>query len=108
MNRMTRLVRVAFGLLLLSSVAAAQQYVISTFAGGGIPPLEPIPALQASLSFFASTIAADAPGNTYIANGNAIFKLDTHGAITRIAGSGTAGFSGDGGPAVMARLQINL
>ncbi len=94
--------------VLLSSAASAQQYVISTYAGGGISPVKSIPALQASLGGPTAEIAADAQGNTYFANLNAVFKLDTNGTITRIAGSGVGGFSGDGGPATMASLQISL
>jgi len=52
-------------------------------------------------------IAVDMTGNLYVADkGNhRIRKLDASGMITTIAGTGTAGFSGDGGPAV--RAQIN-
>ena len=97
------------GMAVLASGALwAQQYLISTYAGGAIPPLKSIPALQASLGGPTAEITADAQGNAYFANGNAVFKLDTNGTITRIAGSGVAGFSGDGGPAPMARLQISL
>jgi uncharacterized protein (TIGR03437 family) len=94
--------------VLLSSAASAQQYVISTYAGGGISPVKSIPALQASLGGPTAEITADAQGNTYFANLNAVFKLDTNGTIRRIAGSGVGGFSGDGGPATMASLQISL
>jgi serine/threonine protein kinase, bacterial len=53
-------------------------------------------------------LAFDKRGNLYIAdrNNNRIRKVDTRGTITTIAGTGTAGFSGDGGPATQA--QINL
>ncbi len=92
--------------LLLNFVATAQQYVISTYAGGGVPPVKPIQALQATLSGPAA-LATDGAGNLYFSNGNAIFRLDTGGTTTRIAGNGNAGFSGDGGPATAARLQIS-
>ena len=54
-----------------------------------------------------SAIAYDAQGNLYIAEtgGNVIRKVDAAGVITTIAGTGTQGFSGDGGPAVAARLD---
>jgi sugar lactone lactonase YvrE len=53
------------------------------------------------------TIAVDAAGNLYIADrGNArVRKLNTKGIITTIAGTGVAGFSGDGGPAKSAQLS---
>lgn len=53
-------------------------------------------------------VAVDAAGNLYIAelNNHTIRKVDTSGIITTVAGTGIAGFSGDGGPANMARLKI--
>ena len=52
-------------------------------------------------------IAVDVSGNVYIAdqNNNRIRKVNTSGIITTIAGTGTAGFSGDGGPAVNAEIS---
>ena len=49
----------------------------------------------------------DAAGNLYIADvlNNVIRKADTAGKITTVAGNGTAGFSGDGGPATAAELH---
>ena len=51
-------------------------------------------------------MAVDAAGNLYIADtGNMrIRKVDTNGIITTIAGVGTLGFSGDGGPANQAQI----
>jgi len=52
-------------------------------------------------------LALDAQGNLYIAdNGNnRIRKVGLDGTISTVAGSGTAGFSGDGGPALRAQLN---
>ena len=52
-------------------------------------------------------IAVDKKGNIYIAirEHNVINRIDTKGMMTRYAGSGESGFSGDGGPAVKARLK---
>ena len=49
----------------------------------------------------------DASGNIYIAdaNNNVIRKVNTSGVISTIAGTGTAGFSGDGGAATAAQLN---
>src|ERR1700756_3803981 len=52
-------------------------------------------------------IAVDAAGNLYIADtyNSCVRKVNTAGIITTIAGSGTAGYSGDGGPATGAALN---
>jgi sugar lactone lactonase YvrE len=48
----------------------------------------------------------DATGTLYIAdwNNNRVRRVGTDGTITTVAGSGTAGYSGDGGPATQAQL----
>lgn len=81
--------------------------VITTVAGTAIPGYsgDGGPATQASLSF-PRAVAVDAAGNIYIGDsGNyAIRKVDANGIITTIAGNGTLGFSGDGGPASKAMV----
>jgi sugar lactone lactonase YvrE len=51
-------------------------------------------------------IAVDAAGNVYIADAynNRIRKVDDDGNITTVAGTGVYGDSGDGGPALAAKL----
>ena len=65
------------------------------------------PAIQAAL-YLLSGVAVDGAGNLYIADtGNQrIRKIDSTGTITTIAGTGEYGFSGDGGPAAVARLAF--
>lgn len=52
-------------------------------------------------------LAFDSQGNLYIADtlNNAVRRVDPHGVITTVAGTGEAGSSGDGGPATSARLS---
>jgi hypothetical protein len=74
---------------------------VEGFAGDGGP------ATAAKLAG-AGGVAVDAQGNVYIADGgnNRVRKVGLDGVITTVAGSGDGhpGFSGDGGPAVSARL----
>ncbi len=53
----------------------------------------------------ASDVAVDRYGNIYIPNRNCIRKIDATGIINTIAGTGVAGFYGDGGPATLAKLN---
>lgn len=51
-------------------------------------------------------MALDSTGNIYIVGDQQIKKVDTNGIITTIAGNGfNNGFSGDGGPAILAELN---
>lgn len=52
-------------------------------------------------------LALDGQGNLFISDigAHCIFKLDRRGRLTVLAGTGEAGFSGDGGPARLARLR---
>jgi sugar lactone lactonase YvrE len=95
---------VAFALI-ASWTASSQTYTISTFAGGGSSLGDNGPATSAQLSSPLG-VAVDAAGNLYIAdtNNNRIRKV-SGGVITTVAGNGTAGFSGDSGPATSIQLN---
>jgi hypothetical protein len=43
-------------------------------------------------------VAVDSAGNAYFGSLHSIFRVDRSGTLTRIAGTGRAGNSGDGGP----------
>jgi trimeric autotransporter adhesin len=53
-------------------------------------------------------LAFDSSGNLYIADSsnNRVRKVTTGGTISTVAGTGAAGFSGDGGAATAAKLDI--
>ena len=82
-----------------------------TFAGSGsnsgLPALtgDGRLAIEAEISF-PHNLAFDPNGNAYIPDGhNRIRKVDRNGIISTSAGTGVQGFSGDGGPAVQARIN---
>ena len=54
---------------------------------------------------FPAGVATDAAGNVYIAEGFRIRKVNPAGIITTFAGGAGEGFSGDGGPATLAKLE---
>lgn len=83
--------------------------VITTVAGNGVNDFagDGGPATAASLSI-PSGIAFDGAGNMYVADqGNARVRRVTlaTGIISTVAGNGTVGFAGDGGPATSASLS---
>ncbi|WP_322755685.1 protein kinase domain-containing protein [Frankia sp. Cas3] len=69
------------------------------FAGDGGP------AAHAQLAY-PTGVAVDNTGTLYIADGNSnrVRRIGTDGTITTVAGTGTYGYSGDGGPAIHAQL----
>jgi sugar lactone lactonase YvrE len=88
--------------------------IITTVAGTGTGSNDPGgyggdggPATAAQLKD-PTMIAFDPAGNLYIADefNNRIRKVDRQGIITTVAGNGTAGFSGDAGPATAAELNL--
>ncbi len=95
---------IVLGLLLATGVVCAQQYLITTVAGGGLPPT---PAQATSASFGSpGPVAADGLGNIYFTTANCVFKVDAAGMLTRVAGrSAVQGYAGDGGPATEAQLN---
>src|ERR1022692_2586183 len=94
------------GCLLFGGCVWAQQYVISTIAGGAPPPT---PAVAKSASIGDPTrLATDAAGNVYFGSLHSVFKVDAGGTLTRVAGTAGPGNTGDGGPAVTAQLNFPM
>jgi sugar lactone lactonase YvrE len=82
--------------------------VIETFAGTGerLPTADGAPVKGTPLNG-PRTMAFDSAGDLYVAlrEGNAIYRVDAKSSTLRhVAGTGEQGYSGDGGPARLARL----
>lgn len=85
------------------------QGTISTFAGTGAVGYtgDDGPANQATFNFL-SSIASDGFGDLVIADqrNNVLRSIDRTGTISTIAGTGVAGYGGDGGSATRATLNL--
>jgi hypothetical protein len=97
-------------LLLVCSVSGQAQpvYSVSTVAGTGATGHtgDGGPAINATLNT-PRGVAIDPSGNVYIADvvNNVIRRIAKDGSISTFAGTGVAGYSGDGGPATKANLN---
>lgn len=111
MSRIARFSVAAFAAVALTSVAPrllavmpAPQQIITTVAGGG--PADGLPALDADIGS-PQAVVVDGGGNLFVAVAglNRVLRIDAAtGTMTTVAGNGTRGFSGDGGPATSASL----
>jgi sugar lactone lactonase YvrE len=110
MNYMRRVVSYRGEVLLLGALLAidarllaqTQQYTISTVVGGGLLPSGRV-ATNAAIGQ-PQAVAEDGHGNLFIGIGYGVLKLDATGRLTPVAGTGTPGDSGDGGPATNAQV----
>jgi uncharacterized protein (TIGR03437 family) len=96
-----------FSVMKISTSGAVSTIAGGSFSGPGAPGStgDGGPATQAQIGIINSGLTVDSAGNLYIAEGDGnIRKVDTKGIITTVAGIGTLGFSGDGGPATMAAI----
>ena len=95
-------------LSMLSGVSDAQTKVLSSIAGVGAGGYlsDGLPATAANINN-PKCIAIDGAGNMYIADysNQRIRKVDATGIISTIAGTGTSGYTGDGGPATSANIN---
>jgi trimeric autotransporter adhesin len=81
--------------------------VLSTVAGTGVPAYsdDSAPASASDLAA-PSTVAVDSSGNLYLADAtNRVRVVTKNGRIATVAGSGVAGYSGDGAAATAATLN---
>lgn len=87
--------------ILMPTLASPQ--TISTIAGGGAT--DSGIATTTNITPFSTVV--DTGGNFYVADNrnHRVFKVSAVGAMVLIAGSGEPGFSGDDGPATIARLN---
>jgi len=79
---------------------------IDTVAGNGTCAFAGDTGLAVAAQICPASVQADAGGNLYIADysNSRVRKVDTAGYITTVAGSGTWGSGGDGGPATRAEM----
>ncbi|HWF08961.1 MAG TPA: hypothetical protein VG297_10890 [Bryobacteraceae bacterium] len=83
--------------------------IISTIAGNGVDAFSGDGGLATSASLgFPIAVAVDAANNVYVADGdnNRIRRITPGGIISTVAGNGQGGFSGDGGLATSASLNV--
>src|SRR5262249_29402343 len=79
------------------------------FAGGGsTPPADSIAATSANLGV--GRIAVDSSGTLYITDvaSATVFRVDSQGLLRKVAGTGTRGTRGEGGPAISAQLNTPI
>jgi sugar lactone lactonase YvrE len=79
---------------------------ISTIAGTGVRGYsgDGGPATQAQIDATDTGTVVDAQGDVYFSDNARVRRIDTHGIITTVVGTGELGHSGDGGPAVAAQV----
>ncbi len=93
--------------LLLSASSIANAQTITSIAGNGVLGYGGDGAAATACSFYNPTwITQDNTGNYYITDrqNHRLRKINTAGVITTVAGTGTSGYTGDGGPATAAKL----
>jgi streptogramin lyase len=101
--------RVALVALLVSSASAASDWTISTFAGNGTLGFsgDGGPATAAQINDPYGVVRGPDGAIWFVEhNGHRIRRVAADGRISTIAGTGTRGYTGDGGPAQEASLDL--
>src|SRR5438876_740324 len=89
-----------------NATALAQPSLITTYVGPPPLPLSGSPAANQAIGL-PQAVAADGSGGFYFSSSshNRVYRVTSDGTLIVIAGNGTSGFSGDGGPAASAQLR---
>lgn len=97
--------------------ATATYGLVATYSDGSSRPINLGPATGTIVTvagygtlvnhLYPTDVTLDGNGNLYIADlvVNGILKVSPVGVLSTVAGTGTSGFSGDGGPATSAQLR---
>jgi len=87
-------------LMVVATLACTRATAVPA-AGSGTPALNVVLAAPEDMAF-------DASGNLYVSefSGNQVDRIDTNGMLTVFAGTGVQGFSGEGGLATDAMLNL--
>ncbi|KAA0233219.1 MAG: Virginiamycin B lyase [Acidimicrobiales bacterium] len=101
------LAAVAGGVILTRDGSSDGPGPSSTAPAGSMPGVDPQPAAEA-LVFDPFDVVADDDGNYFVfeSSGNRVRRVDPGGSMETVAGSGSPGFSGDGGAATQAELNV--
>src|SRR5437870_8285050 len=91
-------------ILLFDVPSFAQSYVITTYAGPGLPVNGALATAQAI--DFPYAVISDGAGGFYVSSFAPcrIYRVGADGKLAIVAGTGVPGFSGDAGPAASAQI----
>jgi sugar lactone lactonase YvrE len=95
-----------FFIVWLNSLGFAESGIITTYVGPGMPVDGGLAVDQAIDR--PTSVVADGAGGFYVASEkqNRVYRVSVDGKLSLVAGNGTEGFTGDGGPAAAARLDF--
>ncbi len=105
MRLFTRIVLALLFVAQVSSFGVAQSGIITTYAGLGLP-LNGLSVISYAING-PTALTPDGTGGFYVVctNQNRVYRVTADGMIRLVAGDGSAGYSGDGGPATSAALN---
>ncbi len=98
----------AFTILIITLSFCASSQIITTIAGTGSTTNTGDGGAEATATIdLPCLIRFDKSGNLYLTTdvGNSVRKIATNGIINKLVGTGSGGFSGDGGQATAAKLK---